>query len=218
VNNFSRVFLNLAPRFWRFSRQIISDIDIVGQRTAQVDLRSETWAGSMQTAEHRGKMGERTSEGAMVAWWKRLILSAISWLVAGAVFGAILALQNIVFNPNAHFEAAELLGGIWVVVLCSLPGWLLAIPVVLIAKDLHGWRFRVYWAIGSCIGPLLIYSVALYFFLTSPNTSSFAPEAKNVVYLATAISSLTTIIYLLLLRWAHTRAAADPSTRSGRSG
>ena len=84
--------------------------------------------------------------------------------------------------------------------LCSLPGWLLALPIIWLVNDLKTWRFWALLALGTGIGPLLMFAVALYTALTSTGFAEFTPEAKNLVFLATAISGLTTLIYLLLLR------------------
>ena len=136
----------------------------------------------------------------MVPWWKRLILSAISWLTAGIAIVVILALQNIATNPNAHFETAEFLGGIWVVVCCSVPGLLLAIPIILTLTNIRGWRFWIYLAIGSSIGPLLILGFGLYIFLAEPNVGGLMAHGAPVIGLATAVSCLTSLFFLLLLR------------------
>jgi hypothetical protein len=93
------------------------------------------------------------------------------------------------------------------VFLASLPGWLLAIPIVLAVRNIAGWRFWMYFALGTGIGPLWILGMGLYFSLVSPHHTGFAPGPIDLYYKALAVSSLTTLIYLLLLRRAQPAAA-----------
>lgn len=96
-----------------------------------------------------------------------------------------------------------------------LVGSVFTVPVVLMITNIRGWRFWFYWALGSAFGPLLMLALcALVFFLVphSPSDHWFRPELLPLVYLAAAISSLTSLFYLLLLRRAQSRAAAGAST------
>lgn len=84
--------------------------------------------------------------------------------------------------------------------LCSLPGWFIAIPVVLFVSNFSGWRFWAMLALGAGIGPFVMFAIALYFQVISPNPSHHAPGARNLVFLATAVSTLTTALYLVVVR------------------
>jgi integral membrane sensor domain MASE1 len=91
-----------------------------------------------------------------------------------------------------------------------LVGCVFTVPVVLMITNIRGWRFWFYWALGSSYGPLLMLALcALVFFLVphGPNDRWFRPELLPLVYLAAAVSSLTSLFYLLLLRRAQDRAA-----------
>jgi len=85
--------------------------------------------------------------------------------------------------------------------MCSLPGWFVALPIVLFVSNTRGWRFWALLALGAGIGPLVMFVAALYFQITSPNSGPYAPEARNLVFLATCISTLATIFCLFGLRY-----------------
>lgn len=107
--------------------------------------------------------------------------------------------------PSQHFEPGGFLPGLGFVVLFSLPGWALAIPIVLIVLNFRGWRFWMYLAIGCAIGPTLMFGLALYAFLTEPSMVGFNAGAGPLLILGSAISCLTTLIYLLLMRRSQPR-------------
>jgi hypothetical protein len=84
---------------------------------------------------------------------------------------------------------------------------LLAIPLVLLVRNIKGWRFWMYWAVGLLFGPAMILGVSFYSAVRAPNFAGFPGNSMSMVYLAGAISGVTTLIYLLLLRRGQTRAA-----------
>lgn len=101
--------------------------------------------------------------------------------------GAAIAFQSALYYPLTLF--------------CfSLPGWLIGLPFVLTIENIGRWRFWMYLVIGAGIGPLLMVAVGTFTWLTSTNFAGWAPEAKNLVWLGFAVSTLTTLIYLMLLR------------------
>src|SRR6516164_6659790 len=102
----------------------------------------------------------------MVAWWKRLIYSLVSMLIGAGMTGAAVTAREILDNAHGRISATGLLiaalgFGTWVVVF-SIPGWLLAIPFVLLVRNIRGWRFWMYFALGACFGPALILAVGFY--------------------------------------------------------
>jgi hypothetical protein len=90
----------------------------------------------------------------MVPWWKRLVYSLVSLMVAALICDAAVTLIDFYVYPRQHSETGGFLPGLGIVFLFSLSGWLLAIPIVLIMKNIHGWRFGAYLTIGCVIGPL----------------------------------------------------------------
>jgi hypothetical protein len=144
---------------------------------------------------------------AMVPWWKRLIYSLVSAVLGAGVSGACGAAQQFIANSRGHLNAMGLWTAIlffdpWVIVM-SLPGWALAVPIVLLVRNIRGWRFWMYWAIGICLGPAIILAVALY---SGPGFAGLPGNSMSLVYLAGAISGLTTLLYLVLLRRGQARA------------
>jgi|HubBroStandDraft_1064217.scaffolds.fasta_scaffold562150_2 hypothetical protein len=150
----------------------------------------------------------------MVAWWKRLLFSFISMVAAAVVCLGCLVLESAFKSHPGSFRGSEVMLTIAVTVGLCLVGCVFTVPVVLMITNIRGWRFWLYWALGSAFGPLLILALcALVFFLVphGPNERWFRPELLPLVYLAAAISSLTSLFYLLLLRRAQSRAAAGAS-------
>jgi len=140
-----------------------------------------------------------------------LFYSLASWLIASIVSGAIFAVaEEIGLSPDHAVTVAEIGAGvaatIVLVLVFSLPGWLLAIPIVLAVRNIGGWRFWMYFALGSCIGPALFLGMSVYFFLKSPSHLGSVPGPLGLYVRPAVVSSLTTLIYLLLLRWAQTVA------------
>jgi hypothetical protein len=151
----------------------------------------------------------------MVAWWKRLLFSLVSMVVAAVLCLGSLVLESVIKSHPGSFRGSEVILTVGVTVGFCLVAWIFSVPVVLIITNIHGWRFWLYWFLGSCIGPMLMLALsALVFFLVphGPNEQWFHPELLSLVYLAAAISSLTSLLYLLLLRWAQGRAARKTNT------
>jgi hypothetical protein len=153
----------------------------------------------------------------MVAWWKRLLFSLVSMVVAAVVCLGCLVLESAFQSHPGSFRGSEVILTIGVTVGLCLVGCIFAVPVVLIITNIRGWRFWICWVLGSGFGPfLMLVLCALVFVLVphGPNQHWFRPELLPLFYLATGISSLTSLFYLLLLRWAQSKAAAGPSTPS----
>jgi hypothetical protein len=145
----------------------------------------------------------------MVPWWKRLIYSLASAMVGAGLSGACIAAQEFVASSHGRISAMGLLTAIlffdgWLVVL-SLPGWLLAIPVVLLVTNIDGWRFWMYLAIGICFGPALIFAASWFAATRGLSLAGFAGGSMSLVYIAGAVSGLATLFYLFLLRRAQAR-------------
>ncbi len=152
----------------------------------------------------------------MASWWKRLLFSLASIVAAAVVcMGGLIAVEVVFKSQTAIIHGSEggyLMGA--TIALC-LVAWIVSAPVALAVRNVRGMRFWIYWVAGSCIGPALtLVLFALVFFLVphSPNERWIRPELMPLVYLAAAISSLTSLFHLLLLRWAQAKATVGPST------
>lgn len=156
------------------------------------------------------KWGAREKRSAMVPWWKRLIYSFASTVLGASLCGAAAASQPVVANAHGHLNAEGLWTAIlffdpWVIAL-SLPGWLLALPLVLLIGNVRAWRFWVCWAAGICVGPLIVYIVEWIAASRGFVLAGIPGGLTTAYYLATAISALSSVFYLLLLRRGQTRA------------
>lgn len=162
-----------------------------------------------------GYNGRTRKESAMVAWWKKLLYSLIGVVLGAGLAGAWVAAQQFVQHAHGRSSAMALVTTIlffdpWVITL-SLPGWVLAIPMVLLVRNIAGWRFWMYWAIGICFGPAMILAVGFYSAARGMSFAGFPGNYASTVYLAGAVSGLSSLIYLLLLRRAQARAALRAS-------
>src|SRR3954465_7604593 len=152
----------------------------------------------------------------MVAWWKRLIYSLVSAVLGAGICGAGAAAEQVVSNAHGHLTTEALWTAIvffdpWVIAL-SFPGWLVALPLVLLVRDVRGWRFWRYWAIGIAVGPAIVLVVEWIAATRGFTLAGIPGGLKAAYYLAAAISGLSSVFYLLLVRrgqaQAHFRASA----------
>ena len=145
----------------------------------------------------------------MVAWWKRLLFSLESMIAASVLCLACMLLVTSLKSHSANIHSSEVLLTVAVLVGFCLIGWVISIPAVLIIRNASGGRFWLYWILGSSVGPLLmllLFAAVFVFMPHSPDAQWFNPAYQSMVYFATALSSLTSLFYLLLLRWAQRRA------------
>ncbi len=135
----------------------------------------------------------------MVPWWRRLAYSLISVLLAGTVVGLVDVSWSAFFDSESHIGLERFLVSICIVIGFSLPGWLIAIPVVLLVRDYSSWRGWVWAAGGVCIGPGVIFGFALCAFITDRPSPGFLSGTKLLFLLVAAVSTLSTAVYLLLV-------------------
>jgi hypothetical protein len=145
----------------------------------------------------------------MVTWWKRLLFSLASVLVAAMVCMGCMIAVDAVFKPvPGGVRSSEAVLTIAVTVGFSMVAWFVSTPAVLIVRNFRGPRFWVYLVLGSCVGPLLMMALfaAVYLLVPhSPNDHWIRPELRPLLYLAAGISSLTSLFYLLCVRWTENR-------------
>jgi uncharacterized oligopeptide transporter (OPT) family protein len=147
----------------------------------------------------------------MVAWWKRVLFSLASMVAAVIVCLSCVVLESVLKSHPANIHSSEVILTIAVAIGFCMVGWVFALPVVLIVTNIRKGRFWFYWVLGSCVGPLLMVALSALVFIVFPQNSSntmFSSALLPLVYLAAAVSSLTSLFYLLLLRRAQTRADA----------
>jgi hypothetical protein len=153
----------------------------------------------------------------MAPWWKRLLYSFESWLIAALLSGPIFVIAEMIgSHPSRAIALLEVAASVafvtGMVLILSFPGWLLAIPIVLAVRHVYGWRFWMCFALGIGIGPLTFLGMQLYFALASH--AAFVPGPIEFYLRPAAVSSLTTLIYLLLLRGAQAAGAKKSAAES----
>jgi len=151
----------------------------------------------------------------MVAWWKRLIYSLVGVVLGAGLCGAGAAAEQVVANAHGHLSAMGVWTAIlffdpWVIAL-SFPGWFLALPLVVLVRNVRGWRFGLYWIIGICFGPAIVLVVNWIAAMRGFSLAGIPGGVTAAIYLACAISALSSLIYLLLLRRGQARAALHAS-------
>jgi hypothetical protein len=85
-----------------------------------------------------------------------------------------------------------------------LAGWAVSLPIIFRIRSIDGWRFWALLALGSCIGPFIIFSVGICFEISAViekiSSPNWDPIVHTYVYDAMAISFLSTLIYLSIAR------------------
>ncbi len=143
----------------------------------------------------------------MLPWWKRLAYSFVSVLFASGTVGVAGSCRDALVYPGSHLDPAGVLWPTFAVVVASLSGWLVAIPIVLLVRDYSGWRAWLWAAIGIGIGPTVIFGFAVYGFVSDPRSAGFAAGASGFFLLSTLISILSTCGYLFLTHYRSTPTA-----------
>ena len=155
----------------------------------------------------------------MVAWWKRILLSLLSVVVgtivcllgAEAVLWTAVKTHLISSSHSISFHSSELLITIAVIVAFCVIAWLFSVPVVLIVRNIRSWRFWFYWVLGSCIGPglmlVLCAVILMVAFKGRGNAIWYSPQELPLIYMAAAISCISSLLYLWLLRRSQAAAA-----------
>jgi hypothetical protein len=164
----------------------------------------------------------------MVPGWRRLLYSAAS--VGGTAAACDLAIclrseyvdashHNARFALNsstgiAYFVSALFGAFRWVLLFC-IPGWILAFPIVFLARNLSGLRFWIWWAAGTCVGPAIMFGVAYgapYILFRSHSyqepSHGGVPTWSGWFSLATGVACVATLLFLLLLRREQGRLGA----------
>jgi hypothetical protein len=125
----------------------------------------------------------------------------VSVVATGSVCGAIVLFPHILANPTGHHGVIGTLGMFLffecLVLALIFPCWVLVTPMVLTATNLRGWRFWMYWAIGTFFGPLYWFGRKLIGLDT--NSKLYAGPYAVV----SVVSVLSSLIYLLVTRRAQ---------------
>ncbi|MDE3201655.1 MAG: hypothetical protein KGN79_12125 [Acidobacteriota bacterium] len=138
----------------------------------------------------------------MVSRWKRLFYS-----LSGTAAGAFLLATCLMFAPGkSESPLKTFVGTASILFAVSLSGWILALPLVLLVRNIDSWRFWMYLGIGTMIGPLVTYIGAIQRLLGSYHGAyNQAPAVLVALGMASVISFSASLCYLLLFRKAQGR-------------
>jgi hypothetical protein len=125
----------------------------------------------------------------------------------GLSFGCVLLSVLLFFLRGVRFSAhAGQLGSLvqfgFIGLIVALPVWLLALPLVVALKDAEGWRGWVILLGGVSIGPSFI---LVWILIATGGRFNWKGDGYSL-FAAFAISSLTTLFYLLALKFFRWRS------------
>ncbi|MFZ0340614.1 MAG: hypothetical protein WAL45_21495 [Terracidiphilus sp.] len=115
---------------------------------------------------------------------------------------------SLLLIGGGPINAADFASGAIFILIACIPGYLMGLPFALLIKNLDGGRMLGYIVIGVLIGPVAALGEAFYAFETEIGGAgldlffSSLPGMTDVVQkflLAAAISTLTTVSFLLIL-------------------
>lgn len=93
-----------------------------------------------------------------------------------------------------------------------LAGWIVSLPIIFSIRRVDGWRFWALLAVGSCVGPFIMFSVGMCFEVSAVISRISSPNWDPIIHIwvydSIAISFLSTLIYLSIAR----RSASSKSS------
>ncbi len=137
--------------------------------------------------------------------WKRLLYSVLSILLGAVIVSFISSFSQSPNLPLRAISLEALVFSLFVLAPC-IPGWLIALPLVLSVTDLSRWRFLAFWVLGTAIGPLVMFGISLFIYFRNPHAAGGFPFNAGLAWFATAVACLATFLYLLLVRFDQRRA------------
>jgi hypothetical protein len=154
----------------------------------------------------------------MMSRWKRLLCSLLSVAMAGMLYAGVVRGPAVLVHPFSVAGLNMYLEFTGFVFYVSLPGWVIASPIVLLVKDYSGWRAWVCLAAGSCIGAILASVPRIFANMNESAVNAPGASEGGTFLFAVSISTLTTLIYLALVHWSQPSAseAANQEARGTR--
>ena len=151
----------------------------------------------------------------MYPWWERLLYSFLSALLGGTLVGIGIWVSLAFSNPGSNLKLEFLFSCVFVTLLFALPGWLIAVPIILSVRNYSGWRKWLWAGLGGCVGPAFLLGLISLSFLLQPRFGSLQPATWRYFVCAGAVSLISTAVYLsLVTREPHPLQPATPSSRS----
>ena len=139
-----------------------------------------------------------------MSWWKRLLLSFISAIMADVIVIGVVCLRN----PSGAKLDGFLMMSVFALYFL-IPCWILPLPAVTLINNPSGPRLWMLAAIGILIGPVAMFAFDLWMFWHNPTQIWQWPNLFD--YFAAAISLVATILYLSALK-TSSRRRIQPTT------
>jgi hypothetical protein len=132
----------------------------------------------------------------------RVLLIVVSFLLAVAFWSFLLSLRTHFHDPlSSPMDLLhEFLGVSFMAVWLGWRGLILAVPAIVFFTDLRAWRFWTLLALGTALGPISFYVLVA---VTSPGHFTFSGHSafdQATLLVTIPVSSLSTLLYLLILR------------------
>ena len=137
----------------------------------------------------------------------RRILLSLACMIVAFVPLVLWSLFGLAETHALHFSQLEDMFQMLVLyLLFALPGWLIALPFVVLLEDAQGWRGWFILLVGTCIGPGFMW---VWIWMASPVHHFEWQRNSFPLVLSLMISLLTTVSYFLALRFAHRRSISS---------
>ncbi len=143
-------------------------------------------------------------ENAGVSRWARVGYSAVGFAVGIVSFSVW---TTVAAGSTGQLNLIDPM--LWLCLAASmfaLPGWLLALPMVLLVKRVDGWRFWAIWAMGTAIGPVVLIGFDLREWLAGGRAGRLADFGSSFHWTGAWVAAVAALVYLLLVRRAQRRS------------
>ena len=128
-----------------------------------------------------------------MSWWKRVLLSFVSAIMADVLVIGVVCLRN---PSGARLDGFLVMS--WFALYFLAPCWILSLPAVVLINNRNGSRLWLLAVIGILIGPVAMFAVHLWLFWHNPTEIWHWPNSFD--YFAVAISFVATALYLAVLK------------------
>lgn len=122
--------------------------------------------------------------------WSRIALSLACAVCAEVVTAFAVSIRA---PKGLYFE--QVFGFLWFASFLVFPGWLLALPVLVVPARMQALMWWQLWLLGTAVGPLVILVIGSYASVKSGNWN-YQPEAANLLWMAVLVSFITTALYV----------------------
>jgi hypothetical protein len=128
---------------------------------------------------------------------------------AAAVEFTLALAFSVPAGSNLHFE--HFFGFIYFASILVIPGWVVALPLIVIPEKTTYLPTLKALTIGTLIGPCIMLAIGIYAAIANGTGLNYKIEAWYLVVLALVVSFLTTALYLTSLKLLTRNRIQHPS-------